>query len=51
MADKILTGKAADFKRNGWEVRREHLTECHVIAWYFRRDKSEEWRLLGRYAY
>lgn len=51
MADKILTEKANTFRRNGWEVRREYLAECHVIEWYYRLNESQEWRLLGRYAY
>ena len=51
MADKILTEKANQFKKNGWIVRRKHKTECHVIERHYRRSESEEWRLLGRYAY
>ncbi len=51
MSDKYLTGKAWEYRKNGWKVCRKYLRACHVVEWYYRRSENEEWRLLGRYAY
>ena len=51
MSDKYLTGKAWQYKKNGWQTRRKYLRAYHVVEWYYRHSENEEWRLLGRYEY
>ncbi len=51
MSDMDLTSKAWQYEKNGWQTLRKYLHACHVVEWYYRHSESEEWRLLGRYAY
>lgn len=49
--EKKLTEKAMVFKANGWMVRKNHVSSCHVIEWQVCRPGSSKWLLLGRYEY
>lgn len=49
--EKLLTEKAITFRKNGWLVRKLHLSACHVIVLEVSRPGSNHWLLLGRYEY
>ncbi len=49
--EKLLTEKAMVFRKNGWLVRKLHLSAYHVIVLEVSRPGSDNWLLLGRYEY